>query len=132
MVSKAKKVIRVDGHLKLANSLELYPVKGHSLGGQVIVVPTEKGRYVLCDDVPAATWALFSTMDKIMLMDSSEIQVTPVTLVTTQRFIGSGFVNNLFGLYDSCNLILALAEKPETQYILPSHETSAIAIKYFG
>ena len=55
----------MDGDLKLANSLEFYLTSGHSRGGQTIVVPTEKGRYVITGDNPATKYWLFADMDKM-------------------------------------------------------------------
>lgn len=128
-IPKLKRMILVDGTLKMANGLELYHVTGHSLGGQAVVVPTANGRYVLSGDTPTSIWALFPEMDKMTLMDGTVIDVTPVTNV---KFVNNGFINDMFGYYDSCNLILGLAEKPAPEYFIPSHEPQNIYRKYWG
>lgn len=128
-IKKLKKLILVDGNIKLSNGLELYLTKGHSLGGQTIVVPTAKGRYVMTGDVPDLVCSLFPTMDKMTLMDGSVIDITPVTNV---RFTTSGFINDIFSTYDSHFLQLSLAEKPEPEYFITSHDPGNIARKYWG
>ena len=70
-LSKVKRLLLVDGDLKLANGLELYLTPGHSRGGQTIVVPTEKGRYVITGDNSATKYCLFADMDKMTLMDGT-------------------------------------------------------------
>lgn len=128
-VSKLKKLILVDGNMRLPNGLELYHTKGHSLGGQSIVVPTAKGRYVLTGDVPDLICSLFPTMDKMTLMDGTEVDITPVT---NQRFLTSAFINDIFSTYDSHYMQLARAERPEPEFFITSHEPSNIFRKYWG
>ena len=128
-IKNVKNLILVDGDRKLANGLELYLTKGHSLGGQSIVVPTAKGRYVICGDVPDLLCSLFPTMDKMTLMDGSVIDITPVENV---RFMFSAFINDMFSTYDSHYMQLSLAEKPEPEYFICSHEPSNIHRKYWG
>lgn len=109
-LSKVKRLLLVDGDLKLANSLEFYLTSGHSRGGQTIVVPTEKGRYVITGDNPATKYWLFADMDKMPLMDGTVIDITPDHTVPhlTRRF-----TTDRFAVYDSARKQLALAEKPE-------------------
>ena len=119
----------MDGNITLSNGLELYLTKGHSLGGQCIVVPTAKGRYVLTGDIPDLLCSLFPRMDKMTLMDGKTIDITPVENV---RFTTSVFINDLFSTYDSHNLQLSLAEKPEPEFFITSHEPGNIYRKYWG
>jgi len=128
-VKDLKQLILVDGNIKLSNGLELYLTKGHSLGGQSIVVPTAKGRYVLTGDVPDLVCSLFPLMDKMTLMDGRVIDITPVT---NQRFTASVFINDIFSTYDSHNMQLALAERPEPEFFITSHEPANIFRKYWG
>lgn len=108
-IKDLKQLILVDGNVKLSNGLELYLTQGHSLGGQSIVVPTAKGRYVMTGDVPDLICSLFPTLDKMTLMDGTEIDITPVY---NQRFLMGAFNNDLFSAFDSHYLQLSLAEKP--------------------
>jgi glyoxylase-like metal-dependent hydrolase (beta-lactamase superfamily II) len=128
-VKQLKTCILVDGNLKLSNGLALHLTKGHSLGGQSIVVPTVKGRYVLTGDVPTLRCSLFPSLDTMTLMDGTVIKITPVH---TMRFLLSAFSNDYFSSYDSHYLQLALAEKPEPAYFIPSHDPENIFIKYWG
>ena len=77
----------------LGDGLELYLTPGHSRGGQTIVVPTEKGRYVITGDNSATKYCLFADMDKMTLMDGTVINITPDHTIphltgrfTTDRF----------------------------------------------
>lgn len=128
-IQKCSNLILLDGDVKLANGLELFVTKGHSLGHQSIVVPTAKGRYVLCGDVPDLLCSLFPKMDKMTLMDGSVIDITPVL---NQRFTTSAFINDLFGAYESHYKQLSKAEKLEPEYFICSHEPSNIVRKYWG
>lgn len=130
-LAKIKKLILVDGDLTLANGLGLYLTPGHSRGGQAIVVPTQKGRYVLTGDIGATLYAIFPWMDKVVGMDGKETAITPVT-DGSFPFLEGQFNNDWFSAYDSHYKQLALAEKPEPEYILPSHEPSVLFKKHFG
>ena len=128
-LAKVKKLILVDGDLKLANGLELYLTPGHSRGGQSVVVPTANGRYVLTGDNPATRYCIFADMEEITLMDGTTMAITPDK--TVPHLMGR-FTTDHFDFYDSVNKQLALAEKPEPEYFLPSHETACVAIKKWG
>ena len=128
-IAKVKNLILVNGDVKLANGIELYLSKGHSLGGQTVVVPTAKGRYVLTGDTPNLSWSLFPYQDKMLLADGSEIPVTPVTKT---RFALHHYITDQFSAYDTFHMQLALAEKPEPEYFLGSHDPGNIYKKYWG
>lgn len=129
--SKLKKVIFVDGDVVLANGIELFLTPGHSLGGQSIVVPTAKGRYVLTGDIPSAKYALFPETDEIVLMDGRVQKITPLT-DGSFSFLEGQFNNDWFSAYRSHNKQLAKAEKPIPEYFIPSHEPENIYRKHFG
>lgn len=126
-----KKIIFVDGDIKLSNGLELYLSKGHSLGGQTIVVPTAKGRYVLTGDIPSAKYCLFPELDKMTLMNGDVIDITPIS-DGSLKFLTGVFTTDCFGAYDTHYKQLLLGEKPEPEYFLPSHEPENIYRRYFG
>lgn len=128
-LAKIKKLILVDGDLRLANGLELYLTPGHSRGGQTIVVPTAKGRYVITGDNPAAKYCIFADMDKMTLMDGTVIDITPDHTVP---HLTGRFTTDHFAFYDSVRKQLALAEKPEPQYFLLSHDTETAYLRKFG
>ena len=128
-LSKVKRLLLVDGDLKLANSLEFYLTSGHSRGGQTIVVPTEKGRYVITGDNPATKYWLFADMDKMPLMDGTVIDITPDHTVP---HLTGRFTTDRFAVYDSARKQLALAEKPEPEYFLLSHDTETAYRRHFG
>lgn len=129
-IKKVKKLILVDGDIKLSNGLELYWNSGHSLGGQSIVVPTAKGRYVLTGDNPSALFCLFPELDKMTLMDGTVIDIIPGDGAVP--FLEGAYVNDLFAAYNAHYQQLALAEKPEPEYLIPSHEPSNIFRKHWG
>lgn len=130
MVRSLTKLVPVQGDLRLGCGLELYLTKGHSLGGQSIVVPTKKGRYVLTGDVPACKFCLFPWMDKMLSMKGEEIAITPVT---DKKFLVEGaFGTDYFSAYDSHYRQLALAERPEPEFFLTSHEPENIYRRNFG
>lgn len=129
-IKELKKLILVDGDLHLRNGLELYWNSGHSLGGQSIVVPTARGRYVLTGDNPSVKYCLFPWMDKMTLMDGSVIDIQPGD--GSVPFLEGLYVTNLFAAYDAHYQQLALAEKPEPEYFIPSHEPSNIYRRYWG
>ncbi|MFP3155921.1 N-acyl homoserine lactonase family protein [Lachnospiraceae bacterium ZAX-1] len=131
MLAKVKNLILVDGDIKLANGLELYLTPGHSQGCQSIVVPTEKGRYVLTGDNPSAKYCLFPELDKMTLMNGDVVELTPIT-DGSLKFLEGVFVPDQFSSYDSHFKQLALAEKPEPEYFVCSHEPENIYRKHFG
>ncbi len=128
-IRELKQLILVDGYMKLDNGLELYLTKGHSLGGQTIVVPTAKGKYVMTGDVPNLLCNLFPKMDKMTLMDGTVVDITPVDY---QRYTIGVFMNDFFSTYDSHDLQMSLAERPEPEFFITSHEPSNIYRKYWG
>ena len=128
-LSKVKRLLLVDGDLKLANGLELYLTPGHSRGGQTIVVPTEKGRYVITGDNSATKYCLFADMDKMTLMDGTVINITPDHTIP---HLTGRFTTDRFAFYDSARKQLALAEKPEPEYFLLSHDTETAYRRHFG
>ena len=130
-IAKLKRLILVDGDLRLANGLELYWNGGHSLGGQSIVVPTAKGRYVLTGDNPSAKFCLFPWLDKITLMDGKEMEITPLT-DGSLPFLTGVFVTDMFSAYNAHYKQLALAERPEPEFLIPSHDPSNIHRRHFG
>lgn len=128
-VEKLKKLILVNGHVRLSNGIELYLTKGHSLGSQTVVVPTAKGRYVLTGDTPNLSWSLFPCQDSLLLADGSVISVTPVNAT---RFALHDYIIDQVSAYDSYYLQLALAERPEPEFFLGSHDPGNIYRKYWG
>ena len=128
-VDRLKQLHLVEGNVKLPNGIELYLAKGHSLGGQIVVVPTAKGRYCLTGDIPNMSWSLFPYQDKMLLSDGTEIPVTPVT---ETRFALHKYITDQFSAYDTFNMLLTLGEKPEPEYYLGSHDPGNIYKKYWG
>ena len=128
-LARIKRLILVDGDLKLSNGLELYLTPGHSRGGQTIVVPTPKGRFVLTGDNPATRYCIFADMNRMTLMDGTVLEITPDHTVP---HLTGRFTTDHFSFYDSVRKQLALAEKPEPQYFLPSHDTEVAYLHHFS
>jgi len=128
-IKTVKPLMLVEGSVRLSNGLELHATRGHSLGGQSIVVPTEQGRYVLTGDTPPLRCCLFPELEEMVLMNGEKVSITPVS---GEPFLIGGFINDSFSAYDSHYLQLSLAEKPELEYLIPSHEPENIFRKYWG
>ena len=130
-ISHHKRIILVDGDMTLANGLTLLLTPGHSLGGQSIVVPTAKGRYVLTGDTPGTRFAMFPWIDKFPTLEGDVLDLTPCT-DGSMKYLDGFFTMDIFPAFDSHEKQLAYAERPEPEFIIPSHDPENIAIKTWG
>lgn len=127
---KLEHVMVVDGDVTLGNGLELVLTGDHTKGCQAIVVPTAKGRYVLTGDSPSDKCCLFPQIDRMVMLDGTEVSVTPGN--PAHRFIiGHGQWSH-YDAYDGFSKLLCLAERPEPEFFLPSHWPENILIRNFG
>lgn len=130
-IAQHKRIILVDGDMQLANGLTLLLTPGHSLGGQSIVVPTAKGRYVLTGDTPGTRFAMFPWIDKFPQLDGSVLDLVPCT-DGSLKYLDGFFTMDMFPSHDSHEKQLAYAERPEPEFIIPSHDPENIAIGTWG
>ena len=123
-------IYMINGNLILGNGLELYKTPGHSLGSMIIVVPTEKGRYVLTGDMPHLSFSLFPMMDRIQLLDGSFADITPMP--QHMPFMCNSVIYDHWAAYDSFNLIKSMAEEFKPGYMLTGHDPWVIVEHKFG
>ncbi len=123
-------VFLVNGNIIMGNGLELYKTPGHSLGHMSIVVPTEKGRYVITGDMPHLSLSLFPMMDSIQMLDGSFVKITPMP--QHLPFMFNSMIYDHWAAFDSFNLIKSLAEEFKPKYMLTGHDPWVIVEHKFG
>lgn len=128
-LEKVKNIEFIDGDIVLENGLELYKIPGHTAGHQAVVVPTEKGKYVLCGDLPHMACALFPWMERMALLDGTEINITPNKNVT---YLFNSFSYDLGSADQSYQKLMTLGEAFKPEYYLCSHEPECVMRKYYG
>lgn len=129
-IAKLTKIFMINGNLNMSNGLELYKTPGHSLGSMIVVVPTEKGRYVLTGDMPHLAFSLFPMMDRIQLLDGTYAKITPMPQYLP--YMCNSVIYDHWAAFDSFNLIKALAEEFEPRYMLTGHDPWVIVERAFG
>ena len=129
-IAKLTDIFMVNGNLILDNGLELYKTPGHSLGSMIVVVPTEKGRYVLTGDMPHHAFSLFPMMDKMQQLDGSYVNITPMP--KHMPFMVNSVVYDHWAAYDSFYLIKSLAQEFKPEYMLTGHDPWVIVEHKFG
>ncbi|NLW78269.1 MAG: N-acyl homoserine lactonase family protein [Ruminococcaceae bacterium] len=129
-VAQLSDVYLIDGDFFMPNGLELYKTPGHTLGSMVIVVPTEKGRYVITGDMPHYSYSLFPLLDEMQLLDGSRTAITPMPQYLP--FMFNTVIYDHWAAFASFNRIKALAEKFEPEYFLTGHDPWVIVRHTFG
>lgn len=129
-IAELTNVFMINGNLVLGNGLELYKTPGHSLGSMIVVVPTEKGRYVLTGDMPHLSFSLFPMMDTIQLLDGSFAKITPMPQYLP--FMCNSVIYDHWAAFDSFYLIKSLAEEFKPKYMLTGHDPWVIVEHKFG
>ncbi|MGI6169524.1 MAG: N-acyl homoserine lactonase family protein [Christensenellales bacterium] len=129
-IARLTDVYMIDGDYTMPNGLEIYKTPGHTKGGMVIVVPTEKGRYVLTGDMPHYSYCMFPLMDKVQRLDGSYVNITPMTQHLPYMF--NSVIYDHWEALDSFNLIKTVAEKYEPEYFLTGHDPWVVVRKNFG
>ena len=123
-------VFMINGNFKMTNGLEIYKTPGHSLGSMIIVVPTEKGRYVITGDMPHICVYMFPMMDEYQLIDGSFVKITPMPQYLP--FFCSGQIYDHWAAFDSFYLIKSMAEEFKPEYMLTGHDPWVIFRHNFG
>lgn len=123
-------IFMINGNFSMSNGLALYKTPGHSLGSMIIVVPTEKGRYVLTGDMPHLSFSLFPMMDTIQLLNGSYAKITPMPQYLP--FMCNSVIYDHWAAFDSFNLIKSLAEEFKPEYMLTGHDPWIIVSYKFG
>ena len=69
--------LKIQGNFQLAPGIMCYLTPGHSQGSMSFIVETPKGLYCIVGDLLFWHCSLFPQMDKMTLMDGTELQITP-------------------------------------------------------
>lgn len=125
-ILKLTDICFIDGDLELANGLKFYKLGAHTMGSQAVVVPTEKGRYVILGDLALMPCILFPQLDKLTLMDGKEVAITPAPK-SMGEFIFTSLIYDSFTAFYSFNKLKALGERFEPEYYLCGHDPALIA-----
>ena len=126
-----KNIYMFDGDLTLPNGIEIYKIPGHTKGSMAIVVPTSEGRFIMTGDLPHMNQCLFPKMDKLILLDGSEIDVTPAPDNMTPYLFNS-VVYDHWEAYDSYNKMKALADEWDPKYFLCGHDPWVVLKEEWG
>ncbi|SMC57882.1 N-acyl homoserine lactonase family protein [Papillibacter cinnamivorans] len=116
----------IDNDIELSNGLKLYKAGGHTLGSQMIVVPTESGKYIIVGDLAIVPCVLFPQLDRMTLLDGKQIAITPAPEEEGAHFKYTSLIYDHFAACDSFYKMKALAQKYEPRYILCGHDPEAI------
>jgi glyoxylase-like metal-dependent hydrolase (beta-lactamase superfamily II) len=123
---RAMKILLVEGDIELEDGIQLYKVPGgHSLGHQVVVVSTKKGRVVLIGDVSLFYWQFFPHISEIVDMEGKR-HFIPRSSPAYGPAVPHMITYDLFSFYDGVSKIRALASRDEPGFIIPGHEPSLV------
>ncbi|MCD6358607.1 MAG: N-acyl homoserine lactonase family protein [Dehalococcoidia bacterium] len=122
-VLKEMNCLKISENIEIEPGIKLYKTPGHTAGSMSITVETGKGLYVLCGDTALLKLSIFTQMDKMVLMDGSELKVTPAS--GFYKFaIPSGITYDFYAWYRSIALLKALVKDPK--YLLTGHDPSQL------
>ncbi|MDL2219337.1 N-acyl homoserine lactonase family protein [Ruminococcaceae bacterium OttesenSCG-928-O06] len=130
-LEQLKDIYMVDGDLVLPNGLELYKLPGHTLGSMAIIVPTQKGRYILTGDIPHLFISLFPKTDKMELLGGEVIDITPAP-DNMMPYLFNSVIYDHYAAFDSFNKLKALAESFEPEWYLTGHDMWVLNRRKFG
>ena len=117
--------VRIEGDFELEPGIKLYKTPGHSLGGQSITVETEKGTYVITGDTVFLNCTLFPKKDKMMLVDGTELTITPYADLNAPAIpMGYPVISDYRAWYRSIYRLKLLVKGEE--YLLTGHDPSII------
>jgi len=124
-------IYQIDGDLILPNGLEIYKIPGHTKGSMAIVVPTSEGRFIITGDLPHMNQCLFPKQTKMLLLDGSEIDITPAPDNMTPYLFNS-VVYDHWEAYDSYNKLKAICDAWDPKYFLTGHDPWVILKEEWG
>ncbi|KUO76236.1 MAG: hypothetical protein APF77_24070 [Clostridia bacterium BRH_c25] len=126
-----KNIRMIDGDFDMENGIKLFKVPGHTLGGMAIQVQTKEGKYVITGDMPHISVSLFPKLDKMQLLDSSWVDITPAPDVFGP-YVFNGVIYDHYAAFDSFNKLSLLAEEFDPKWYLTGHDMWCVVKKYFG
>ena len=122
-VLKRLNCLRISGDMEIEPGIKLYKTPGHTLGSMCIGVNTEKELYVMTGDTAIIKQNLFPKLDKLVLMDGTEIEITPAPDVYGPA-IPSSLVYDFYSWYESIYRLKVLVK--EEKYALTGHDPSLV------
>lgn len=122
-VLKSMNCLKVFGDMDIETGLKIYKTPGHTLGSMCVGVETSSGLYVIAGDTTLLKQNLFPKMDKMVLMDGTEIKITPAPEIYGPA-IPSAIVYDHYAWYQSIYRLKALVK--EEEYLLAGHESSIV------
>lgn len=124
-IQQLEKLYLVDGDIELSNGLRLYKTPGHSLGSQIIYVPTDDGPRLIVGDTPHVLWNLFPQMESTCNIDGSRTKITPAPK-SWGRYLFHSLIYDHFAFYESLDKMMTLVPKPEPKYFLCGHDPQCL------
>ncbi len=109
-------------HFHLAPGIVCYHTPGHSRGSMSIIVETVKGLYCIVGDLLYFFSSMYPLMDKMTLMDGTEVAITPVPKERGLPVPGAAHDQTLW--FRSTDLIRAICRSKE--FLLPGHEPTLV------
>lgn len=124
MISVLQKLqcVRLQGDFEIEPGLKLYKTPGHTPGGQSVAAETANGTYIMMGDTAYFRCNLFPKMDKMKLLDGSEIKITPYPdpYAPAIPFGRAGLIRDYNAWYQSIFRLKLLIKGEE--YALPGHD----------
>lgn len=121
----------IEGDFDMGNGLRLYKTPGHTLGGMVIQVQTQEGKYVITGDMPHVGVSLFPKLDKMEQPDGTMVDITPAPDIYG-RYVINGVIYDHYACYDSFDKIMMMGEERDPKWFLTGHDMWCVRKKYFG
>jgi len=112
----------VEGNFQLAPGIMCYHTPGHSQGSMSLIVEAKKGLYCIVGDLLFWHCSLFPQMDRMTLMDGTEVKITPVPKERGLPIPALCFDQTAW--FRSTYLIRAICRGPE--FALTGHEPSLV------
>lgn len=123
LVLKHLNCLRIYGDVEIEPGITIYKTPGHSLGSMSIGVETGQGLYVLTGDTALLKCSLFPKMDKMTMIDGTEVKITPAPDVYGPA-IPSGIIYDYYAWYQSIYRLKMLIK--EEKYALTGHDPSLV------
>lgn len=113
--------LMVTGNFQIVPGITCYRTPGHTAGSMSLTIDTIKGTYVLTGDTVMFKCNMYPQMDKMTLMDGTEINITPVPK-SIGPAIPTMLINDFYGWLDSIYLLKSLCQSPA--FLLAGHDPS--------
>jgi len=123
---KSMRLVMIEGDCSVDDGVDLYKIPGgHSLGSQVVVVNTKKGRVVLLGDISLFYFMAFPKTTELVDMEGNKHPI-PAASPLYGSAVPHPVIYDLFSFHDGMSKARALATKDEPGYLIPGHEPSLV------